>query len=266
MSCIVSHHRRMQIEPKILLAPALLLVLASSSCANAFSPSSVTATQSPSVLKLPVAVFRKRVHSSSSSLFASLSSPAAADEFDSSNEESEGDLTTAEQVDQVFNTVDIDRSGSIDLEEFNRHLSSAGYSSDAIQESFAEMDSDSNGEISRAEFRQALLNADDKNDDNCPTGYFLNSVKQTCEPLGPIGRISQKVETLAPFRRMYTRISNLFGVDTKNISKLGVSFVLSYSVISNLNGAASFSLAWYISCKQVSFGLQERAFNMADCT
>lgn len=257
MSGIVSHHRRMQIEPKILLVATALLLVLSSSCSNAFSPTVTPTRTRASVLRLSVASFRKRVYSSSSSsssLFASLASSAAtADDFDSS-EDSGDDLTTTEQVDQVFNTVDIDGSGAIDLEEFNRHLSSAGYSSDAIQESFAEMDSDSNGEISRAEFRQALLNADtNKEDDgNCPKGYFLNSVKQTCEPLGPIGRISQTVETLAPFRRTYRRISNLFGVDTKNISKLGVSFVLSYSVISNLNGAASFSLAWYISCKQVS--------------
>ena len=167
-------------------------------------------------------------------------------------------------LDRVFNAVDVDGSGALDLEEFERHLAPAGYSRDAIQLFFDETDSDNNGEISRDEFRRAVLGTSsrtasceevmDKIDivDDCPRGYFLNSVKQTCVPLGIIGRISQKVEMMAPFQQTYKRISNLFGVDRKQISKLGVSFALSYSIISNLNGAISFSIAWYMSCKRVS--------------
>jgi len=166
----------------------------------------------------------------------------------------------------VFDDVDLDGSGSIDLDEFQQHLSSVGYSKDSIMNAFSEMDLDDSGEISRDEFRRAILKiasstsaAAAKNDDNditisdpCPIGYFLNTVKQRCEPLGPIGRISQRVEMLGPFRHTYQKISNLFNIDTKRISKLGVSFALAYSIISNLNGALSLTMAWYISIKRVS--------------
>jgi len=249
-----------------------LLLMSSSDAFLTTSTSTSTRTTSPAILSSrlsrtsfgfssAIASPQKRVYSSAP-LF-SAASAAAADDYDlDSSAESElesafDDTTTIEEteagLDQVFDAVDVDASGTIDLEEFNRHLSSAGYSSDAIQSSFSKMDSDQNGEISRAEFRRAILDAPDvidQDDEGCPRGYFLNSVKQTCEALGPIGRISQKLETLGPFKRTYRRISNLFGVDTKNISKLGVSFVLSYSIISNLNGAISFSVAWYISCKR----------------
>lgn len=173
--------------------------------------------------------------------------------------------TAAAGLDRIFNAVDVDGSGALDLEEFERHLAPAGYSRDAIQTFFDETDSDNNGEISRDEFRRAVLGTSSKTAsceevmdnidivDDCPRGYFLNSVKQTCVPLGIIGRISQKVEMMAPFQQTYKGISNLFGVDRKQISKLGVSFALSYSIISNLNGAISFSIAWYMSCKRVSF-------------
>jgi len=168
--------------------------------------------------------------------------------------------TAAEEgMDLVFNALDLDGSGSIDQDEFHQHLAPAGYSKDAIRNSFSEMDRDQSGEISRDEFRKAiLLKASEEDDDDatiiqdCPRGYFLNSVRQSCVALGPIGRISQRVETLGPFEKAYRKISNLFGVDTKKISKLGVSFALAYSIISNLNGAISFSVAWYISCKRVS--------------
>lgn len=262
MSCISHHHRR-NTTIHILLATVLLL---GSPCSNAFSPAPIAriacraSGSSRAFSAAATSRARRGYCSSASPLFSPLSSAATADDFDSSSEESEDNevddmtTTTAEQVDQVFNAVDIDGSGSIDLEEFNRHLSPAGYSSEDIEESFAEIDSDSNGVISRAEFRKAILDAaSDDYDDDCPKGYILNSVKQKYVRMGPIGRISQKVEMLAPFRRTYRLISNLFGVDTKNIAKLGPSFVLAYSIISNLNGAASFSVAWYISCKQVSF-------------
>lgn len=167
----------------------------------------------------------------------------------------------AAAVDRIFDRVDTDGSGGIDMEEYNRHLRSLQvqggggqrYTQDAITDSFVKMDSDRNGEISRQEFRRALLHAASYPTDNasCPMGYFLNSVKQTCEPLGPVGRFSQRLENLGPLKRAYRRISNLFGMDAHQvISKLGVSFLLSYSLISNLNGALSFSVAWYLSIKR----------------
>ena len=51
---------------------------------------------------------------------------------------------------------------------------------------------------------------------------------------------------------MYQRITNNFGIDKAAIRKKGVSFALAYSIISNLNGAISLSVAWYMTVKRVS--------------
>lgn len=60
---------------------------------------------------------------------------------------------------------------------------------------------------------------------------------------------SQLVETLVgPVKQASTTIASLCGIDRKKMSSLGVSFALSYSVISNINGAASLTVAWYMTC------------------
>lgn len=87
-------------------------------------------------------------------------------------------------------------------------------------------------------------------DSNCPNGYYYNAVQSSCTQLGPIGRASQAVETFGPFKRAHSAISNLFGIDTKKISSLGVAFALSYSLISQINGSITLSVAWYISSKR----------------
>lgn len=162
-----------------------------------------------------------------------------------------------EDADLIFQLVDTDGSGTISLDELTTHLVAKGYAPNEVAELFRRMDTDQNQEICRDEFRRAMLCQE--NDDpslllseNSPKGYFLDSVQQAFVPLGPIGRLSQKVETSGPFKRIYENISNLFGIDTKQISKLGVSFALSYSLMSNLNGAISLSVSWYMSCKRVS--------------
>ena len=95
---------------------------------------------------------------------------------------------------------------------------------------------------------------DESLQDQCPRGYYLNSAKNQCTPLGPLGQISQLVETSsAPLRKASTAISTLFGIDASKISGLGVGFALSYSILSTLNGAVSLSFAWYLSCRRVSF-------------
>jgi len=88
--------------------------------------------------------------------------------------------------------------------------------------------------------------------DECPSGYYLNSVHHQCSRLGPLGRASQAIETAGPFKRIYRAIGNLFGIDRTRISRLGVAFALSYSLISNINGSISLSIAWYMSCRKVS--------------
>ena len=88
---------------------------------------------------------------------------------------------------------------------------------------------------------------------SCPRGYYLNSVKEQCTPLGPLGKVSQYVEFYLPYIKHVSRkISNLFGFDTEKLSSLGIGFALSYAVLSTINGAISLSLAWYISCRRVS--------------
>ena len=78
----------------------------------------------------------------------------------------------------------------------------------------------------------------------CPRGYYLDSIQNACAPLGPLGRISQLVETTGPLKRAYHAIANFGGVTTTR----GVPFLLAYSIISNLNGALTLSAAWYMTC------------------
>mmetsp|Transcript_17548 Transcript_17548/g.26586 ORF Transcript_17548/g.26586 Transcript_17548/m.26586 type:complete len:326 (+) Transcript_17548:229-1206(+) len=148
-----------------------------------------------------------------------------------------------EDADLIFTLVDIDESGTIDLEELTNHLAIKGYSEEEIADLFLKMDKNQDQEICREEFRSAMLK-----EDGAPKGYFLDSVQQAFVPLGPIGRLSQQVETSRPFKKVYENIGNLFGIDRKRISKLGVSFALSYSIMSNLNSAVSLSVAWYMAC------------------
>jgi len=159
-------------------------------------------------------------------------------------------------VDRIFDTVDVDGSGAIDLEEYDLHLSSAGYSKDAIRKSFSAIDSDGNGEISRDELRGAIISnlIEEEGEDyillDCPMGYWLDSVRRTCQPLGPMGRLSQRIENLGPLKNMYRRIANVFGVNKEALRKRGVPFLLTYSIISNLNGAMSLTVAWYMTVRR----------------
>lgn len=84
----------------------------------------------------------------------------------------------------------------------------------------------------------------------CPRGYYLDSVRNCCSPLGLLGKVSQVIETAGPLKKAYNSIANLFGVDTAKISKLGVPFALSYSIMSQINGALTLSVAWYMTCQR----------------
>mmetsp|Transcript_21975 Transcript_21975/g.24329 ORF Transcript_21975/g.24329 Transcript_21975/m.24329 type:complete len:460 (-) Transcript_21975:166-1545(-) len=170
-------------------------------------------------------------------------------------------LTTQKaSADMIFMLVDKNGSGTIEMEELAEYLEGQ-YTGEEIEILFGKMDQNSDGEISMDEFRQAMMVQEQSPSptpaqkpailvEDFPRGYFLNSVKQAYVPLGPIGRISQQIETLRPFRRAYRLISTVFEMDHNAIQKLGVSFALSYNVLSSLNGALSFSAAWYISCKR----------------
>lgn len=86
--------------------------------------------------------------------------------------------------------------------------------------------------------------------DECPRGYYLDSVTQQCARLGPLGRISQVIEMWGPLKTVSTKISGWSGVGTHGISSSGVGFVLSYAILSNINGAFSLSCAWYLTCRK----------------
>eukprot|EP00980_Cylindrotheca_fusiformis_P021211 scaffold8150_cov118-Cylindrotheca_fusiformis.AAC.20 len=85
---------------------------------------------------------------------------------------------------------------------------------------------------------------------SCPQGYFYDAVEESCTPLSPIGRASQAVENFGPFQKVSNAISNLFGIDTKKISSLGVTFALSYSFLSQVNGSITLSVATYLSMRR----------------
>ena len=191
------------------------------------------------------------------------------------------DMDFTSGIDTIFTSIDIDNSGTIDLDEYNLALSSTQYTHEEIVSSFREIDEDGNGEISREEFYNAITNlqlkqqqkqqqqqqaqSDDNNKDNnnnnddtiiiiedpCPMGYWLNSITQQCQPLSPLGTFSQRIETSRALKPIYNRLVNL-KPNRDAIRKSGVSFALAYSIISNLNGAISLSIAWYMTVKRVS--------------
>lgn len=156
--------------------------------------------------------------------------------------------TNERDADMIFGIANKDNSDAIDLDELTVHLSSIGYTINDIEKLFAKMDANKNGEISRYEFQQAIFNNSGSKD--VSRGYFLSSVNQALALLGPIGRISQKVEKVGLFKRVYNSISHLFGVDPSKLKSLGVPFVLSYSILGNISGAIYISSAWYLSCKR----------------
>lgn len=45
---------------------------------------------------------------------------------------------------------------------------------------------------------------------------------------------------------------NIFKFDKQRFTKLGVAFAVTYNIISNLNGAITLSVAWYVASKRVS--------------
>ena len=95
-----------------------------------------------------------------------------------------------------------------------------------------------------SDFPESVTNED------CPSGYYLDSVHNSCSPLGPLGRLSQKYELAGPFRRVHKAIANLFGIDHDQISSLGVGFALTYSILSNINGSITLAVSWYMTCQR----------------
>jgi hypothetical protein len=84
---------------------------------------------------------------------------------------------------------------------------------------------------------------------------------QSEEIQGPYGQQSftdPTGETTGALSRVFNRLFNFASFDKKKAAKVGVAFGLTYSFISNINGAISLSLAWYIASKRVSVRCLER--------
>jgi hypothetical protein len=60
----------------------------------------------------------------------------------------------------------------------------------------------------------------------------------------PYGDVVDESGTLS---KITSRLSNLVRFDKKRVAKLGVSFMMTYNLISNVNGSIFLSLAWYIT-------------------
>jgi hypothetical protein len=54
------------------------------------------------------------------------------------------------------------------------------------------------------------------------------------------------------FSRVSRAVGNSVKFDKAKIAKLGMTFALTYHIVSNINGSISFSLAWYIASSRVS--------------
>jgi ribosome-associated toxin RatA of RatAB toxin-antitoxin module len=60
------------------------------------------------------------------------------------------------------------------------------------------------------------------------------------------------VDAETTLSKVFRRFPNVISFDKKRFAKTGVAFALTYSIISNINGSISLSLAWYMASKQVS--------------
>eukprot|EP00539_Tryblionella_compressa_P019413 CAMPEP_0178871848 /NCGR_PEP_ID=MMETSP0747-20121128/7818_1 /TAXON_ID=913974 /ORGANISM="Nitzschia punctata, Strain CCMP561" /LENGTH=265 /DNA_ID=CAMNT_0020539041 /DNA_START=113 /DNA_END=907 /DNA_ORIENTATION=- len=70
----------------------------------------------------------------------------------------------------------------------------------------------------------------------------------------PPGQITTTIHQRAIWttvvKEAWRRVKAVSQVDKQAIAKLGISFGLTYSIISNINGSVSLSLAWYIASKK----------------
>ena len=58
------------------------------------------------------------------------------------------------EMDQLFDAIDADRSGTIEDSELLTHLIKHGHNEDTMAQLFRELDADRDGHITRAEWRQ----------------------------------------------------------------------------------------------------------------
>ncbi|KAL3906291.1 MAG: hypothetical protein SGARI_004070 [Bacillariaceae sp.] len=127
----------------------LFLGLAYTTSTNAFAPQLVTATSRAfsaiSINIVPTTVTPATTLSASAAASEDTTAPTASE-----------NKSQFDAADLIFSVVDVDGSGALSFEELTNHLSTSGYTSEAIEQLFKKMDTDKNGEISRREFRRAF--------------------------------------------------------------------------------------------------------------
>ena len=72
----------------------------------------------------------------------------------------------------------------------------------------------------------------------------------TTQPSLPLPTIDTHTKGLV-LPKFVGNVCSILRIDVDKIANVGVSFALTYSIISNINGSISLSLAWYISSNQV---------------
>ena len=129
------------------------------------------------------------------------------------------DIVTKRDADVIFDIVDTDGSGTIELHELTEHLVKLGYTPLETQNLFQRIcdnndgdDGDGGGEekgssVSQAVFQRALLDDGDRSEGGVrqmpPRRYFMNSVGRILQPKGPIDRMLAAVGPSCDFESVY---------------------------------------------------------------
>lgn len=81
-------------------------------------------------------------------------------------------------------------------------------------------------------------------------GSISTTTVTATQPPLPLPTIDTNTKGLV-LPKFVGNVCSILRIDVDKIANVGVSFALTYSIISNINGSISLSLAWYISSNQV---------------
>ena len=70
-------------------------------------------------------------------------------------------------------------------------------------------------------------------------------------PLAEIAVVEASRAKSGWISRIGSKFSSMVTTNKGQLAKVGVSFAVTYNVVSNINGSVFFSLAWYIASRQV---------------
>ncbi|AFZ15511.1 EF hand repeat-containing protein (plasmid) [Crinalium epipsammum PCC 9333] len=80
-----------------------------------------------------------------------------------------------DQVKALFDAVDLDGSGEIELKEYTIYLKAVGKSEEDAKVAFSKLDADGDGKLSRDEFALAMIEYHRGNDPQAPGNWFFGS-------------------------------------------------------------------------------------------